>query len=268
MKEKENTHKDHRKRLKDKVKKFGLEGLAVHEMLEYMLTYSIPRKDTNPIAHKLINHFGSFSNVVDANYYDLLKVDGVGPETALFISSLSQFFEVYHKSKADAKTIFLKSTAKCVEFFRDNYRIKDNEFMVMVCLSKTKKVIKTYLYKGVSETSVTFDLHEIANHINDKPVKSIVLFHTHPNGHVEPSIEDLKTTQSIVNVCLTHGIDIDDHIILNEGEHFSFARNGLIDKMKSKYTSMFSVNDMYFEKLLDTSLKNMQTYKNIEEDKH
>ena len=251
MKDQENTHKDHRKRLKEKVKKFGLDGLAYHEILEYLLTYSIPRKDTNPIAHKLINHFGSFAGVIDASYYDLLKVEGIGPESALFISSLSQLLEVYSKNKSESKSKFLTSTAKCVEFFRDSYRVKDNEFMIMACLSKTKKVIKTYLYKGSSETSVSFDLHDISNHINDKMIKSIVLFHTHPNGSVEPSIEDFKTTQSVINVCLTHGIDIDDHIILNESEHFSFARNGLINKMKSKYTSMFSVNDMFFEKLFN-----------------
>ena len=73
-------HKDHRQRLKTKVKNYGLECLANHEVLELLLTYTIPRKDTNPIAHNLIEYFGSFSNVLDASYHDLLKVDGIGPE--------------------------------------------------------------------------------------------------------------------------------------------------------------------------------------------
>ena len=98
-KPKESSHKNHRSRLKTKVKNHGLECLAYHEVLELLLTYTIPRKDTNPTAHKLIEYFGSFSNVLDANYHDLLKVDGVGPESALFLNFLSQLMEMYNKTK-------------------------------------------------------------------------------------------------------------------------------------------------------------------------
>ena len=141
--EKINPHKNHRNRLKTKVKNYGLECLEYHEVLELLLTYTIPRRDTNPIAHDLIDYFGSFSNVINANYYDLIKVKGVGPETALFINVLSSFMETYNKSKLENKVIILNSTQKCVQFFRDYYPIKVNEFMIMACLSKNKKVIKT-----------------------------------------------------------------------------------------------------------------------------
>ena len=96
--------KNHRKRLKEKVKKYGLECLAQHEILELLLTYTIPRKDTNPIVHNLMNFFSSFSNVIDADYHDLLKVDG--------------------------------------SFFRKKYSVKGNEFLVLACLGKNKRVIK------------------------------------------------------------------------------------------------------------------------------
>ena len=238
------SHKNHRQRLKTKVKNHGLECLAYHEVLELLLTYTIPRKDTNPTAHNLMEYFGSFSNVIDANYYDLLKVDGVGPESALFFNVLSSFMEMYNISKLEAKTSILDSISKCVSFFRDFYSIKNNEFMVMVCLGKNKRVIKTYLYKGKDETEISFDLRQIANNINDSGVNSVVLYHTHPHGSVEPSLSDLTTTQTIINLCLLNGIDFDDHIILNETEHYSFKNNGHIDKMKKKYFDHFSlIND-------------------------
>lgn len=250
-------HKDHRQRLKTKVKNYGLECLAYHEVLELLLTYTIPRRDTNPIAHNLIEYFGSFSNVLDASYHDLLKVDGVGPESALFITILSSFMETYNKSKLETGVSILDNTAKCVQFFRDFYRIKTNEFMVMACLSKSKRVVKTYLYKGKDETEITFDLRQIANNINDSGVRSVVLFHTHPHGSVEPSASDLTTTQSIINICLFNGIDFDDHIILNEGEHYSFKKNGLVDGMKAKYNSVFAVTDVYAGSL-KTKSKNIK----------
>lgn len=238
-------HQNHRKRLKTKVKNHGLDCLAYHEVLELLLTYTIPRKDTNPTAHNLIDYFGSFANVIDASYYDLLKVEGIGPESALFFNILSSFMETYNKSKLETGTSILDNTAKCVKFFRDFYRIKNNEFMIMACLSKSKRVVKTFLYKGRDETEITFDLRQIANNINDGGVNSVVLFHTHPHGSVEPSVSDLTTTQSVINVCLFNGIDFEDHIILNETEHYSFKNHNLIDGMKAKYHSVFAITDIY-----------------------
>jgi len=248
VEKKENSHKNHRKRLKEKVKKFGLECLAYHEILELLLTYTIPRRDTNPIAHNLIKHFGSFSNVVDANYFDLIKVEGVGPESALFINVLSQVMEAYNKNKLEMKTTIIKTTSSAVQFFRDYYSIKNNEFMVMACLGKNKKVIKTYLYKGQDETSVSCDLHQIASNINDNGVKSVVIYHTHPCGSVEPSYTDFETTQTLINLCLTYGIDFEDHIILNESEHYSFKTDGKLEPMKKKYYNNFSIDDVFYGK--------------------
>ena len=112
--------------------------------------------------------------------------------------------------------------------------------MVVACLGKTKKVVKTYLCNGKDETEVNFDLRKIINSINDTGVDSVVLFHTHPKGGVEPSESDILTTQRFLNICMTNGIVLNDHIILNESEHFSFKKNGLIDNMLSKYNIMFS----------------------------
>ena len=244
-KAKDNSHKDHRSRLKSKVKKFGLDCLEYHEILELLLTYTIPRKDTNPTAHELMNHFSSFANVIDADYHDLTKVKGVGPESALMFNILSQFIEVYNKSKLEANTYVLNSTEQAVSFFRNSYRITSNEFMLVACLGKTKRVRKTYLCKGKDEAEITFDLRKTINSINDAGVDSVVLFHTHPNGSVQPSESDLSTTQSFLNMCLTHKINLEDHIILNESEHFSFLRNGILDVMKNKYFQMFDTRKMY-----------------------
>ena len=97
------NHAGHRQRLKDKVRKTRLTTLAEHEIIELLLTYTIPRKDTNPIAHELLKTFSSIDRVIDANVRDLQKVNGVGEETALFFKILSQLFGVYRQSKENYK---------------------------------------------------------------------------------------------------------------------------------------------------------------------
>ena len=256
-KEQECAHKNHRERLKKKVKEHGLKCLEYHEILELLLTYTIPRKDTNPTAHKLMNRFGSFSSVIDADYYDLLKVDGIGPESALFFNVLSQMRDFYFKSKQEQESIEIKTTHQAVQFFRNFYPIKDKEFMVMVCLNKNKRVMRVFRYEGVSENEITFDIKQITNNINDNGVSSVVLFHTHPQGNVLPSMSDIVATQRLINSCLTDGIDFDDHIILTESKHYSFNNNGIIYEMKNKYVTVFGagVVDPKILKVLNKSVE-------------
>lgn len=262
MQEKENPHSNHRSRMRERVKNYGLESLNYHEALEFFLFYPISRINTNPLAHDLINYFGSFKNVIDADYNDLLKVKGVGPETALFINSLSQFIDVYNNSKRETASSVLNTTSECVKFFRDHFRIKTNEFMILACLNKNKKVIKTFRYKGYSETEIFLNLQQLVNDMNNKGVSSVVLFHTHPGGEVTPSLDDFKTTQSLLNVSLTLGIDFDDHIVLNEFEHYSFANYELIGEMKKKFLNAVDVNDIYIKSIYSLAQKNIDSSEN------
>lgn len=247
--EKEVNHKNHRKRLKNKVEKHGLDCLAYHEILELLLTYVIPRKDTNPIAHKLMNYFGLFSSVIDADYHDLLKIEGMGKESALFFNVLSQLFEMYNKSKQEATSIVLDNTDKCVSFFRERYRIKDEEIVVVVSLSKNKRVLNSFLFKGQDETEVRFDLNKIIKTVTDHGVSSIVMFHTHPYGDVYPSNTDVLTTQKICNLCMANGLELSDHIILNESSHYSFFNEGVLDRMRNKFKKIFDDTSLCAELL-------------------
>ena len=92
-------HGGHRQRLKDKVRQNGLTSLSLHEVLELILTYTIPQKDTNQLAHELIDTYGGFSKVLEADYYDLMKNKGVGEETALFLSMLPRLFDIFKEDK-------------------------------------------------------------------------------------------------------------------------------------------------------------------------
>ena len=135
-------------RLKEKVRTGGLKSFSEHEVLEYILTYCIPRKDTNELAHKLINHFDGLSGVLDANIDMLKKVDGVGEETALFLSSLPQLFDSYKISKSAKTTYKLSTTGDCVKYFRAKYEIKSKEHFYCILLGATCDVIKVFELVG------------------------------------------------------------------------------------------------------------------------
>ncbi len=244
-----NAHKDHRKRLREKVDKYGLEVLADHEILELLLTYVIPRKDTNPIAHHLMEHFGSFSRVMEAEEQELLQVEGIGKESARFIKILFETMDIFHKDKAKTKNYVLNSTFDCVEFFRTQYSVKKYEFMVLACLNKNRKVVKHAEFKGKNDFEMTLNLQDIINKIGDKTISSVILFHTHPDGNPTPSEEDLRATQSIVNTCLSRGIEVEDHIIIAESKHFSMHKKGIISTMRNQFLSAVNIDVGYMAKL-------------------
>ena len=108
-------HADHRARMQQRVRRDGLASLAAHEVLEYLLFFSIPRQDTNPIAHRLIRHFGSYCNVLDATEEELLKVEGVGPASARLIASIRKFEQVYQLQQRRGRARPLRTEADRIE---------------------------------------------------------------------------------------------------------------------------------------------------------
>lgn len=227
------VHSGHRKRLREKVKNNGLKALSEHEIVELLLNYAIPRQNTNPLAHELINNFGSLSKVIDADYYDLLKVKGMGEESVLFINIISSLIKEYKKSKASEENIIIRNTLDGVNYFRKVFNVEIKEVLHVICLSKLGKIVSAFNFDGASDTEIKFDFKMFIDKINRDNVHSIMMFHTHPAGKVEPSVSDLQTTQRCVYICYMLGINFLDHLILSDTEHCSMHQCGYIYKMKA-----------------------------------
>lgn len=235
MQERKNIHKGHRQRLKDKVRKGSLFTLQKHEMLELLLTYTIPQKDTNPLAHNLLNKYLGFANVLDAGYAELIKLNGIGQETALFLSILPQVFEAYKQDKLNNKDLKLKNTNACVSYFRRNYEIANKEKFYVVCLNSLQKAINTIEIDGTSDSNVNINTKQLISNITSVNTVAVVLYHTHPKGDVKPSDADLNTTKIIMQLCMYLGIAVHDHIILNNTQHYSMGSNGDLDLLKHNF---------------------------------
>ncbi|MBR2969937.1 MAG: RadC family protein [Clostridia bacterium] len=231
----DNPHIGHRQRLKNKVRKADLEILSPHEMIELLLTYTIPYKDTNPLAHEMLKIYGSIDKCIDANYTDLQKIKGIGEETALFFKVLSNLFDIYKKSKDSNNNYTISNTADGVRYFRKHYSIKLVETFIIFGLSKTRRIVCSCEVKGADDTSINIDMKRLTDILSMENVYSIFVVHTHPNGDPKPSQEDILATEKIYNACIALNVSLDDHVIISEDSHYSFGREGLLYNIIEKF---------------------------------
>ncbi len=234
-----NVHAGHRQRLKDKVRQNGLKVLSKHEALELLLTYTIPQKDTNKLAHNLLLEYGNFANILDAGYEDLKKMKGVGDETALFLSTLPSYVEMYKSCKLKSQALPINTTQDCIDYFRNNFEIRTREYLYFVMLNKLNHVIRTFVVEGNDDCSISLDMPYITSKLTSNNTYAIAIFHTHPSGSVYPSNDDILTTQSILNLCCMLQIKFYDHLIFNETQCYSFNKNGLLTKMLNYLQTVF-----------------------------
>ncbi|MCH5209940.1 MAG: hypothetical protein J1F01_03145 [Oscillospiraceae bacterium] len=129
----ENIHKGHRKRMREKVRKNGLDSLQEHEILEYILYYSIPRINTNEIAHKLIKKCNGFANVFKAPDEVLRSVDKVGENTISHLHMLDEFARYYTKAMSGAHRLKLNGK-NCEEYLMNLFNGETRELFYMICL--------------------------------------------------------------------------------------------------------------------------------------
>lgn len=230
MEKKKHSHKGHRQRLKNKALEGGIEHWPHHEVLELILTYTIPYKDVNPLAHTLIEKFGTLSNVLNAGYEHLKKIDGVGHETALFLSLLPDIFDRYNASK-NTESILLDTPGRCVNYFRTTNHIKNYEEFIVFCLDNKKRLIKTIRMNKGTASSVSFSLKEFTNQISFPSNRHIVVMHSHPGGDSNPTASDIIATKRLLTACFSVGVNMLDHIIVAESEFYSFLKDNLFNKM-------------------------------------
>lgn len=229
MQNKGELHKGHRQRLKQRAINSGIENMPLHEILELILTYTIPYKDVNPLAHSLINHFGSYANVFDAGYDQLINFNGVGHETALFLSLFPKFCRIYTESKHGDK-IILNNTNDCIAYLKSIVSSSNVEEAYVFCLDGNKKLLRKQCFTSNLSFLISIDNKKFANSLLDNKTKYLIMMHTHPFGNTLPSKADVLATSEILKMCRMFGITLIDHIIVGDGEYYSFNENNLFDR--------------------------------------
>ncbi len=226
-----NIHKNHRSRLKSQFLINGIEALTDIQKLELMLFYSIPQKDTNPLAHDLIAKFGSLKNVLCASQKDLVSVKGIKDNTATHIMLVNGILNYCNKPDVGA---MINGTASAVAFVEKLYYNVDVEQFYVICLGKNNKVKLVKLVSTGTMDEVNVQIRTITQIALDAKCNRIIVSHNHPNGSSTPSDEDFRFTYSLVCSCMLNSIDVLDHLVVGVGGTSSFVEDNLLPKIKER----------------------------------
>lgn len=220
----DSLHSGHRKRLKEQFALNGGKEMSDFTFLEHLLFYSVPQGDTNPLAHRLIDRFGSFDKILEAPREELLKVPGVGEHTASFLTSLLPVFSRYLERKSGEKFEYT-DLEKIREYVFSKYLGETGE-KAMLLHFDSKGVFTNSVFIGCGDIShIVIDNREIASAIvRDKAVYSI-LVHNHPSGIVSPSAEDLRSVEIISSFLKMLSVTLVDNIIVTEDDFLAFSQN-------------------------------------------
>lgn len=209
----DNPHAQHRKRLRDQFLRNGLRSFEPHQMLELALFYSIPRQDTNPLAHRLLDTFGSLANVFNASYEELCRVPGISHNTAVFLMMQRQLFQEYYKSIYQTGPS-LSTTQKAAEFIVPHFVGLQEERLFLVCLDVNCRVVYADFLSEGSSMSVSAPTRAIFSAALSHHAAAVLLAHNHPHHYAFPSVQDVECTRSIVNTLLAADICLLDHFIV------------------------------------------------------
>ncbi len=223
-------HDGHRERVRQEFLSAGLDSFPDHKVLELLLYPVLPRMDTNPIAHRLIETFGSFSAVFDAPYEELVKVPGVGRQTAVLIKLIPGLHKRYLLDK-EARGVVLDSPEAAGNYIRTRFVGATQEMVYVVCLDSKCKVLLT---KRVSEGSVhatEINIRRIAEIVLRSGAAFVVMAHNHPGGLALPSPDDVASTRKMVEALRLIGIQLIDHIVVADGDFISMAQSGSLSQI-------------------------------------
>ena len=223
-----NIHDGHRQRTKKKFLEHGLDSFSDHEVLELLLFYALPRGDTNPTAHALIDRFGSLAAVLDAPLEELVRVPGIGEGAAALLKLAPQVGRRYLMSRASVGDI-LYSTQAAGKYIVPLFAGETEEAVYAVCLDGKYKVLGCRLLFRGSVNSAGVSVRRIVEAAISCNATSVILAHNHTSGPALPSEDDIKTTRRVRQALKAVDIELADHLIVADDDFVSLADSGFFD---------------------------------------
>lgn len=229
-KEELSPHSGHRKRMRDRFLRDGMDSLQDHEVLELLLFYAIARQDTNELAHRLINRFGSLSGVFDAPVEELKRVEGIGGTTAVFIKTYPEVFRRYTMDKKK-KVRRLYSYEDVADYAKSYLIGRRREGILVVLLNANSQILfSDIVYEGsVNAAEIYFrDLIRLASSYD---AVGVILAHNHPSGDCLPSREDIITTRMAAEALGKIDVTLVDRVIVAGDDCVSMATSHVLPEV-------------------------------------
>ena len=217
----------HRQRVRKKIKKSGLIGMAEYEILEYMLFSLFPVKDTKDVAKKLLKKFKTLENLLQAPKKRVLEVDGVGEAVYIHLKFTKELTEYLYKKGMEDRDI-LNSVEKVYKYLRSDIGFLEKEvFKVIFLNSKNEYLGDEDLFRGTIDKSQIY-AREIIKEAIKYNAKSVIFAHNHPSGSFKPSKADIDMTKKLKNILEPLEVRVLDHIIITSKGYYSFLEEGII----------------------------------------
>ena len=223
-----NVYAGHRKRLRAKFQKSGLEGLHDEEQVERLLTYAGPVKDVKPVSKLLIKRFKDISGLLDAKPEELQEVKGLGEASAVLIKFTRSLLTKYSEEKMFSSDV-LNSPEKVYKFSKLKIGSNRNESLMAIFLNTKNMVINYEIFSEGSIDSVTVYPRRIIEQALKNNASGIILVHNHPSGDITPSTSDNELTEELKNISKSMDIRLLDHIIVSNKSYYSFSKEGKLE---------------------------------------
>lgn len=207
-----NVHGGHRNRLKARFLREGIDGFEKHNILELLLFYAIPQKDTNPIAHALLDKFGSLKRVFEASVEELCTVEGVSEHTATLIKLVPAVWQ--NVAGETGKKEAYPSLNKLAKLMMKRYEGVTVEITYLVLLDAGYHIIEIVKLEEGSVNHVRFDVRKVVEHAIRTNAAMILLAHNHPGGSAIPSTADIVSTEAAAHTFASLNIDFLEHIVI------------------------------------------------------
>lgn len=220
-------HEGHRSRVKVRYLKEGLDSFEDHQVLEMLLFYSIPLKDTNELAHDMIKEFGSLAGLFEADPKDICNRSGVSENTAILITLIPSLSRRYLKGKWGEKPV-LNSSSKAGDYAASLFTGRTYEAFYVICLDSQNRVnFADMVHEGTINEAPVYPRLIVETALRHQ-ANSVILAHNHPGGSLQPSAADTEVTKRITTALDAISIKVVDHIIVAGDKYTSFAEKGLI----------------------------------------
>lgn len=221
----ENKHIGHRERVRREFLENGFsETTPPHKILEFLLFHSIPRRDTNEIAHELIDTFGSISGVLDASNEELLKVKGITENSVALIKLILPIASIYRSQKAKPETVF-NSFDAIGRYLSEKYLSFNKEVLSITSFNSKGQIISFDILSEGDTSAVELSTRKLVETVLKRNPTCVIIAHNHPGGNALPSKADIELTEKCYEILKSINIKLLDHMILVSGDYISMAQS-------------------------------------------
>jgi DNA repair protein RadC len=227
----------HRRRLREKFLKAGLNAFLDYEIIEILLTLGTPRKDCKDSARQALREFRTLRGVLEADARDLLRIRGIGAHNVFGIRLVQEVSRRFLKDRMLSRP-FCRSSGEVFDYLYHSMRdLRKEHFKVLFLDPKNQILEEKTLFEGTVDSSAVYP-REIMKDALRCDATALIFVHNHPSGDPDPSLCDREITRELVFAARVMQLKVLDHIVIGNNRFYSFADHGLIEEYDLQFLSL------------------------------